>query len=169
MTTNEVLTKQNFLTKLVLKDNENELSKNLKVKIMKMRIEYAKIRKAFDEDLQEFVKDLAPERFRELQQIPENERTDEQNQELTELTNKINEDYNAYIIQRGQDEVNVNTVSFTEEEFEEILEVNSGNNVEINGTKVPAADFMEIIYTSNRIMFLWFSIFIKFHIIRYII
>ena len=147
MTTNEVLTKQNFLTKLVLKDNENELSKNLKVKIMKMRIEYAKVRKAFDEDLQEFVKDLAPERFRELQQIPENERTEEQNQELTELTNKINEDYNAYIIQRGQDEVNVNTVSFTEEEFEEILEVNSGNNVEINGTKVPAADFMEIIYT----------------------
>ena len=147
MTTNEVLTKQNFLTKLVLKDNENELSKNLKVKIMKMRIEYAKVRKAFDEDLQEFVKDLAPERFRELQQIPENERTDEQNQELTELTNKINEDYNAYIIQRGQDEVNVNTISFTEEEFEEILEVNSGNDVEINGTKVPAADFMEIIYT----------------------
>ena len=147
MTTNEVLTKQNFLSKLVLKDNENELSKNLKVKIMKMRIEYAKVRKAFDEDLQEFVKDLAPERFRELQQIPENERTDEQNQELTELTNKINEDYNAYIIQRGQDEVNVNTTSFTEEEFEEILEVNSGNDVEINGTKVPAADFMEIIYT----------------------
>lgn len=147
MTTNEVLTKQNFLSKLVLKDNENELSKNLKVKIMKMRIEYAKVRKAFDEDLQEFVKDLAPERFRELQQIPENERTDEQNQEMTELTNKINEDYNAYIIQRGQDEVNVNTTSFTEEEFEEILEVNSGNDVEINGTKVPAADFMEIIYT----------------------
>lgn len=147
MTTNEVLTKQNFLSKLVLKDNENELSKNLKVKIMKMRIEYTKVRKAFDEDLQEFVKDLAPERFRELQQIPENERTDEQNQEMTELTNKINEDYNAYIIQRGQDEVNVNTTSFTEEEFEEILEVNSGNDVEINGTKVPAADFMEIIYT----------------------
>ena len=147
MTHTEVLTKQNFLSKLVLKDNENELSKNLKVKIMKMRIEYAKVRKAFDEDLQEFVKDLAPERFRELQQIPENERTDEQNQELTELTNKINEDYNAYIIQRGQDEVNVNTTSFTEEEFEEILEVNSGNDVEINGTKVPAADFMEIIYT----------------------
>lgn len=147
MTTNEVLTKQNFLSKLVLKDNENELSKNLKVKIMKMRIEYAKVRKAFDEDLQEFVKDLAPERFRELQQIPENERTDEQNQEMTELTNKINEDYNAYIIQRGQDEVNVNTTSFTEEEFEEILEVNSGNDVEVNGTKVPAADFMEIIYT----------------------
>ena len=147
MTTNEVLTKQNFLSKLVLKDNENELSKNLKVKIMKMRIEYAKVRKAFDEDLQEFVKDLAPERFRELQQIPENERTDEQNQEMTELTNKINEDYNAYIIQRGQDEVNVNTTTFTEEEFEEILEVNSGNDVEINGTKVPAADFMEIIYT----------------------
>ena len=139
MTTNEVLTKQNFLTKLVLT--------NGKVKVMKMRIEYAKVRKAFDEDLQEFVKDLAPERFKELQQKPEDERTDAEKQELEDLTTKINSDYNAYIIQRGKDEVTVNTTSFTDDEFNELVEVNAGNDVEINGTKLSAADFLEILYS----------------------
>ena len=51
MTTNEILTMQNYLTKIVLKNGDSELSKDLKVKIMKMRIEMSKIRKSFDEDL----------------------------------------------------------------------------------------------------------------------
>lgn len=147
MTTNEVLTKQNFLTKLVLTNGNATLSKELKVKVMKMRIEYAKVRKAFDEDLQEFVKDLAPERFKELQQKPEDERTDAEKQELEDLTTKINSDYNAYIIQRGKDEVTINTTSFTNDEFNELVEVNAGNDVEINGTKLSAADFLEILYS----------------------
>lgn len=147
MTTNEVLTKQNFLTKLMLKDGDNVLSNNLKVKVMKMRIEYAKVRKAFDEDLQEFVKDLAPERFKELQQIPEDQRTEDDKKELDELTNKINSDYQAYVIQRGKDEVTINTTSFTEDEYNELVEVNAGNDVEINGTKLNAADFLEILYS----------------------
>lgn len=147
MTTNEVLTKQNFLTKLMLKDGDNVLSNNLKVKVMKMRIEYAKVRKSFDEDLQEFVKDLAPERFKELQQKPEKERTDDEKKELDELTNKINSDYQAYVIQRGKDEVTINTTSFTEDEYNELVEVNAGNDVEINGTKLNAADFLEILYS----------------------
>lgn len=147
MTTNEVLTKQNFLTKLVLKNEDGELSKDLKVKVMKMRIEYAKVRKAFDDDLQEFVKDLAPERFKELQQKPEDERSDAEKQELQELTDKINSDYNAYVISRGKDEANVNTTSFTEDEYNELVEVNADNDVEINGTKLNAADFLEILYS----------------------
>lgn len=145
MTTNEVLTRQNFLTKLVLKDGNGELSKDLKVKVMKMRIEYAKVRKAFDEDIQEFVKDLAPERFKELQQ--KEERTEEETKELQELTDKINSDYNAYVIARGKDEVTVNTTNFTDAEFDELVEVNAGNDVEINGTKLNAADFLEILYS----------------------
>lgn len=147
MTTNEVLTKQNFLTKLLLKNEDGELSKDLKVKVMKMRIEYAKVRKAFDDDLQEFVKDLAPERFKELQQKSEDERSDAEKQELQELTDKINSDYNAYVISRGKDEANVNTTSFTEDEYNELVEVNAGNDVEINGTKLNAADFLEILYS----------------------
>lgn len=147
MTTNEVLTKQNFITKIVLKDGDKELSKDLKIKVMKARIEYGKIRKSFDDDLQTFVKDLAPARFNELQQKPEAERTEEENKELDELTTQINSDYNAYIIERGKDEANVSSdIKFTEEEYGEIVDVCAGVDVEINGQKLNSTDFLEIIY-----------------------
>ena len=51
MTTNEVLTRHNFVSKLLLKDGDKELSRDLKVKVMGMRIEYGKIRKHFEEDV----------------------------------------------------------------------------------------------------------------------
>jgi hypothetical protein len=147
MTTNEVLTRQNFLTKLVLTNGNDELSKDLKVKVIKMRIEYGKVRKAFDADLEEFIKNLDQTRLRELQGIAEDARTEEEKVELQNLIDKINSDYNAYVISRGKDEVSVNTTSFTEDEFNELVVVNAGNDVEINGTKLSAADFLEILYT----------------------
>ena len=33
-----------------------------------------------------------------------------------------------------------------EDEYAEILDINSGNDVEINGNKIKAADFMEVFY-----------------------
>lgn len=146
MTTNEVLTKQNFLTKLVLTNGNDEVSKDLKIKVIKMRIEYGKVRKAFDDDLKEFVENLDQTRLKELQEIAEESRTEEEKKELQDLIDKINSDYNAYVISRGKDEVSVNTTSFTEDEFNELVVVNAGNDVEINGTKLSAADFLEILY-----------------------
>lgn len=147
MTTNEVLTKQNFLTKLVLTNGNDEVSKDLKIKVIKMRIEYGKVRKAFDDDLKEFVENLDQTRLKELQEIAEESRTEEEKKELQDLIDKINSDYNAYVISRGKDEVSVNTTSFTEDEFNELVVVNAGNDVEINGTKLSAADFLEILYS----------------------
>ena len=45
MVLNDLLTKQNVITKLVLKDGDKELSKELKVKIMRIRMAYTKIKK----------------------------------------------------------------------------------------------------------------------------
>jgi hypothetical protein len=36
--------------------------------------------------------------------------------------------------------------SFTMDEYSDIVDVNSGNDVEINGNKIKATDFLEIIY-----------------------
>ena len=49
MVLNDVLTRQNVFTKIILKDGEKELSKELKVKIMRIRMAYTKIKKAFDD------------------------------------------------------------------------------------------------------------------------
>lgn len=146
MTTNEILAMQNYLTKIVLKNGDSELSKDLKVKVMKMRIEMSKIRKAFDEDLKQFMEELISDRFKELRDKPEDERTEEEKKEFKQLIAKANSDYEVYIHQRSQDEVTLNTCTFTEEEFNEILEVNSDIEAEINGVKVSAADILEAIY-----------------------
>ena len=147
MTTNEVLHKQNFLSKVLLKDGDVELSRSLKVKIMAMRIEYAKIRKQFEADLQEFVKDLSTDEFKQLQQIPEEDRTEEQQTRYQELLDKINGDYNAYVQTRSMEEVDVKNKSLTEDEYFELVNVNASNDVEINGTKLSSADFLEILYS----------------------
>lgn len=145
MTTNEVLARQNFITKVIFKDGDNSLSKDLKVKIMAMRIEYSKVRKSFDEDVQEFVKGLTTDEFNELQN--KSDKTEAEEARLKELTDQLNEDYTAYVQKRGQDEVDIKNKSFTEDEYNEIVDVNSGNDVEINGQKLSSADFLEIIYT----------------------
>lgn len=145
MTTNEVLTRHNFVSKLLLKDGDKELSRDLKVKVMGMRIEYGKIRKQFDEDVQEFVKGLNSDKLTELQQ--KGDRTEAEEKELQELTDKLNGDYRAYVESRLKEEVTVSDKSFTEADYAELVDVNAGNDVEINGTKLQATDFLEILYT----------------------
>lgn len=144
MTTNEALVKQNFITKVLLKEGDNELSKNLKVKIMSMRIKLGKVRKEFDEDVQEAVKGFTPEGFAEL--IQKQEKTEEETKKVEEWNKQINEEYQAYVVKRGQEEVSVDA-KLTEDEYNELIEVNADNNVEINGQKLNAADFLEILYT----------------------
>ena len=146
MTLNEVLVRQNFLVKILFKDGESQLDKALKVKLMGLRIALGKIRKQYDEDIQEAIKGFKPDGFDELSQLEL--RTDEEEEKLQELVKSINEDYNLFIIEKGNEEITLDkSLTFTEDEFEQILEVNTGNDVEINGNKLQAADFLEVIYS----------------------
>ena len=145
MILNELLTKQNVITKIELKDNDKELSKELKVKIMRIRLAYNKVKKAFDEDVKEFVEQITTDEYKEL--VQKTERNEEEEKRFNELTSKINSDYIEFINQKGLEEIS-ETIDdkFTEDEYAEILDINSGNDVEINGNKIKAADFMEVFY-----------------------
>ena len=145
MILNELLTRQNVITKIELKDNDKELSKELKVKIMRIRLAYNKVKKAFDEDVKEFVEQITTDEYRELAQ--KTDRNEDEEKRFNELTNKINSDYIEFINQKGLEEIS-ETIDdkFTEDEYAEILDINSGNDVEINGNKIKAADFMEVFY-----------------------
>lgn len=147
MTLNEILTKQNILSAILIKDGDNELSKELKVKIVRLRIAYNKIKKQLDDDIQEFTKELIPEELKSLQEKPEEERTSEETERMQELINKVNSEYNEFMMQKGSEEVKFNFDDiFTEENFDEIVAVNAGNEVEINGTKMKAENLMEGFY-----------------------
>ena len=145
MILNELLTRQNVITKIELKDNDKELSKELKVKVMRIRLAYNKVKKAFDEDVKEFVEQITTDEYKEL--VQKTDRNEEEEKRFNELTSKINSDYIEFINQKGLEEIS-ETIDdkFTEDEYAEILDINSGNDVEINGNKIKAADFMEIFY-----------------------
>lgn len=145
MTANELMVRQNFLNKVLLKDGDNELSKDLKVKIMRLRIKLSKVRKEFDEDVQEAAKGFMPEGFQQLAQ--KQDKTEEEQKLFNEQNAKLNDEYNAYVLKRSQETVDGIDTKFTDAEYNEILEVNAGNDVEINGQKLSAPDFLEVFYS----------------------
>ena len=144
MILNDVLTKQNVLSQVILESDGKELPKELKVKVMRIRMAYTKAKKAFDAEVQEFAQDLMTDEFRELSN--KTEKTEEETAKFEEMQNKINSEYQEFLIQKGNEEVSSVDDNFTESEYFDIVDVNSGNNVEINGNKIKATDFLEIFY-----------------------
>lgn len=144
MILNDLLTRQNVFTKLSLKEGDKELPKELKVKVMRIRMAYTKVKKNFDAEVQEFMQELITDEFRTL--ANNTERTPEEETRYQELNSKMNSDYQEFLLQKGLEEVSDIDDTFTESEYSEILEVNAGNDVEINGAKIPAIEFLEVVY-----------------------
>ena len=145
MTLNDVLTKQNLITKILLANDGKELSKELKVKIMRIRLAYNKIKKQFDEDTQEFSKQIVSDELRDL--ANKTKRTSEEEAKFNELNSKANSEYQEYLIQKGNEDIKETpNDSFTEDEYFDILDLNSEGEYEINGHKVRATDLMEVFY-----------------------
>jgi hypothetical protein len=106
---------------------------------------YNKIKKNFDNEVKEFTEELMTDEFKELSN--KSDKTSEEESRYKELSNTINSDYQEFLIQKGNEEITLGTEdTFTMDEYADILEVNAGNDVEINGNKIPAVDFLEIIY-----------------------
>lgn len=144
MILNDLLTKQNVFTKIALKDGDKELPKELKVKVMRIRMAYTKVKKAFEAEVQEFTEELLTDEFKELNS--KSERTPEEETRLRELSDTLNSEYQEFMIQKGLEEVQDVDDSLTEAEYADILEVNAGSDVEINGNKIPAIEFLEVIH-----------------------
>ena len=144
MVLNDLLTRQNVFTKLLLKDGDKELPKELKVKVMRIRMAYNKIKKNFDSEVQEFTEELVSDEFKALS--VKSERTSEEELRYNELVKNFNLEYQEFLIQKGKDEVSAIDDVFTLDEYSDIVEVNAGNDVEINGVKISAVDFLEIVY-----------------------
>ena len=141
----EILTRQNVITKILLSRGNKELPKELKVKIMRMRMAYSKIKKQFDEDTQEFSKQIISDELRDL--ANKSDRTPEENERFNELNSKANAEYQEYLIQKGKEEVKdfTDTV-LTDDEYADILDINSDGEYEVNGQKIKAVDLMEAVY-----------------------
>lgn len=143
MILNDLLTKQNVFSKIILKSGDKELSKELKVKVMRIRMAFAKAKKAFDDEVREFTEELMTDEFKELSS--KETRSEEEQSRYEELINKFNSEYQEFLYQKGLEEISDIDDKFTMDEYSDILDINAGNDVEINGNKISAVDFMEIV------------------------
>lgn len=147
MTLNEILLKQSVLAPLLVKSGDDELSKKLKVKIVRLRIAFNKIKNQFEDEIKEFSSSLIPEDLKKLQEIPEDKRTLEDSKKIEELVDKVNSEYREFLEQKGKEEVTFTADdSFTDNEFDEIISVNAGNDVTVNGNNVKAEELMDSFY-----------------------
>lgn len=147
MTLNEILLKQSVLGPLLVKSGDDELSKELKVKIVRLRIAFNKIKNQFEDEIKEFSSSLIPEDLKKLQEIPEDKRTLEDSKKIEELVDKVNSEYREFLEQKGKEEVTFTADdSFTDNEFDEIISVNAGNDVTVNGNNVKAEELMDSFY-----------------------
>ncbi len=144
MILNDVLFRQNVFTKIILKDGEKELSKELKVKIMRIRMLYNKIKNNFEADVNDFMSEIVPEELKIL--TSKKSKTQDEEVRISELSTKVNSEYYEFVTQKGFEKVEISDDYLTISDYEEIVEVNAGNNVEINGNTVSAPDFLELVY-----------------------
>lgn len=143
MTLNEALIRQTFIIHLIVKDDKSELSKDLKVKIMNMRVVLNRLRAEFEDACVKKIEELQSEEFKELAQI-QNKSSEEESRFQLSL-DKLNADYDDFVTAKGLSQVSFDG-KFMWEEYEDIIEVNAGINPEIDGKILNALDFLEIIY-----------------------
>lgn len=144
MILNDALLKHAVFTQITLKDNDKELSKELKVKIMRIRMMYNKIKNKFDSDIKEFMSELITDDLRDL--ATKQDRTPEEEKLFLEVSEKLDKEHNEFIKQKILEEVSVQDDSLSQNEYEEIVDINSGNKVVINGNPISAEDFLELVY-----------------------
>jgi hypothetical protein len=144
MILNDALLKHAVFTQITLKDNDKELSKELKVKIMRIRMMYNKIKNKFDSDIKEFMSELITDDLRDL--ATKQDRTPEEEKLFLEVSEKLDKEHNEFIKQKILEEVSVQDDSLSQNEYEEIVDINSGNKVVINGNSISAEDFLELVY-----------------------
>ena len=144
MTYNDALARYNLLTNLKLSNDSGSISTDVKMKIIRNRINLSKVKKEWDAYLQEFANALNTDRFNELY---EKERTPEEETEFKQIEAELNAIINKEMLAHSESKVNAEYTKFTEDEFYEITEFNVDNNPKINGITLSAPDYLEMLYT----------------------
>lgn len=148
MTLNELIAKQNVLNAILLKDGDKELDKVLKVKVVRLRMAYNKAKKQMDDEIKEYVETLLSNDEKAIQSKPEAERTAEEQETIKKAVDRANAEYTEFIKQKSQEEVNdIFDDTFTEENFDDIIDLNVGHEFTINDAPISSEALVEAFYT----------------------
>jgi hypothetical protein len=141
MTYNDAITKYNIISNIVLTDGDSELPKELKVKIVRNRIKLNKIKKEWDECMGEAIEQFKTEEYHTL--IAKENRNDKEQKKLEKIVDKINAEFNEFVENKAQEELDINIDSFNSAEFDEIIAINASHTAVINGKEIDGITLME--------------------------
>lgn len=148
MTNNEFTARRNVLKALILSNDTKELDKALKVKITKALISYEEVHKQITSEIAKYVNSIIPEAVKQLQIKPSEELSEEDKATIKEAGEKAEEGYNQFVQEFSQRECSYNdNLSFTEEEFEDIIDINAGKDFSINGHELSFDKYLSIFKT----------------------
>lgn len=140
LTVNNAIVKYNLLNCVKYSDEGYSLLRELKIKIIRLKLNFEKIYKDFNQFQQKAIEEVKTPRYKEL--LKKENRTEEEIKEAEKLLEEMNQDLRNILTQKSQEIVDVNFEYFSEEEYNSFLETNINNSVEINGVKIPAEEYV---------------------------
>lgn len=147
MTINNAVLRYNLISVMKFIDGEYSLSRELKIKLIRLKLDLEKIRDEFVSFQQKAMEEIKTQEYEEL--LNKENKTPEEVQHLEEITAELNEELGKLIQEKSNEMVNVKSFDYlTEDEFNQILSVNVENNPIINGSKLDFDTYVELIYKS---------------------
>lgn len=145
MTINNAVLRYNLIFVMKFIDGEYSLSRELKIKLIRLKLDLEKIRDEFVSFQQKAMEEIKTQEYEEL--LNKENKTPEEVKHLEEVTAELNEELGKLIQEKSNEMVNVKSFDYlTEDEFNQILSVNVENNPIINGSKLDFDTYIELIY-----------------------
>lgn len=142
---NNILLKYHLINSLLFVDGEYSVSRELKIKLIRYKFNFQKYFNEFNEIQQKYSEEVQTDEYKEL--VNTQVRTEEQDKRLTEVLNSINGEYNSLINEKLNEEIELDWYTpLTEDEFNQLLEVNVEHSVNINGTQLTGDQFVSLIH-----------------------
>lgn len=145
LTLNNVILKYHIINSLIYVDGSYSVSRDLKIKLIRYKFNLQKYFNEFNEIQQKYSEEVQTDEYKEL--ISKEKRTKSEEEKLNEIISSINQEYNSLINSKLSEEIELDWYTpLTEDEFNQLLEVNVEHSVNINGTQLSGDQFVSLIH-----------------------
>lgn len=145
MTINDAIFRYNLLNTMLFSDGDYSVSRELKVKLIRYKLNFQKIVNEFNETQQKYVEEVKTPEYNEL--VNKESRTKEENEMLNKIVQELNSECNQLINSKLSEEVETTWYQpLTEDEYNEILNVNVEHDVEINGQMIDSTSYVSLLH-----------------------
>ena len=146
MTINDAILKYNLLSVAKFVDGEYSISRELKIKLIRYKLDLEKVKNEFLIFQEKAMEEVKTEEYVSL---ISKERNEEEQKRLEEITVSLNEELSKLISNKTTELVEVRSFEYlTDDEFNDFLSVNVENEVVINGNTIDPNTYIELFYNN---------------------